>query len=204
MICGLNHRGVFACKRIQVSRGMKRFAIVVELKDNMERQVRQAWSRLAQNLSISFISEVSVAPHVTLSHGFCGERALIVETFSDAVGRMKPFTISGNGLGIFLTDSPVLHVRWQMSRMGVQYRNETNRVLLGLSQSGLVTGFIEDFNWVAKTSLAYRDFELNQVVDAVGLLRDLDFHQEMLVDSLCLYEYELNQYEKRIQSFSLQ
>ena len=179
-------------------------AIVIELQGEMKDKAMLAWEKLARDFSVDYIPSMSVAPHITICSGFKGDPVLISEILNNLAMQLRSFSIQGNGLGVFVADTPVVHVRWTLNDEILNFIKTINNTLLEASRSNAVKGYNHDKNWVAKTTLAYNDTDYNNLCPVLNMLRTMDFNCNMIINTFSLYEYSLLEGEKNIAQFELQ
>ena len=166
-----------------------RYAVVVELNGLMSESAKAAWRVLEKSYKIKFISSNSTNPHLTLISGFSGNLESIVSMLKKFISKCKGFKIRGNGLGVFLTDSPVVFIRWLLTQEFYEFTTRLSNTLMDLQQVKLINGFVPNYNWLAKSTIAYKDVNLSQLSNILHDLECYNFNAPMLVNNLCLYEY---------------
>lgn len=179
----------------------KKLAVVIELQGEMESQSRLAWKTLAENLSVDFIPSMSVAPHITIDSGFRGNHKSVCELLGDIALQTSSFTMCGNGIGVFITESPVVHVRWLLNEKINKFKCKLGDALEEANRNNKISEYEKDYNWLAKTTLAFNDTNYTNLVDVVNIVRILDFKQKMIVNKFALYEYSLDEGENKIAQF---
>ena len=175
-----------------------KLAIVVELSGRMEALSTEVWKELERSLSVNFISSRSPWPHIPLAHGFTANNNDVKTEFINFFNTVKPFIISGLGVGVFAAETPVVHVRWELSREFIRLKKNIDKMLYHASNKGLISNYNSDINWVAKTTLAYGDTSYKKLFEILDLIRIKKFTYPMLISKCFLYEYSESDGEKNI------
>lgn len=185
---------------------MKYFAIIINLNGELEQQARKGWQLLKHNLSIKFIASNSPCPHITLESGFYGNQNSVLEAMSKVAKKTLPFTIKANGLGVFVQESPVIHIRWVNNKALIQLRQALAKELIERScdnPTDSIFAYQANANWIPKTTLAFKDSSYDTLPETLRILKPLVFDSILEVKELALYEYADKQPEKQLDSISL-
>jgi 2'-5' RNA ligase len=185
---------------------MKYFAIVVELNGELAKIAREALHLLKDNLSINFISTNSPSPHITLESGFYGNQNSAIELIKEVVSKTDPFSITANGLGVFICESPVVHVRWINNDSLINLRHAFKVKLSGQTSEdshSAISGYESNIDWLPKTTLAYKDTSIDTLSETMRVLHPLNFTGTLEVKELKLYEYSDGSPEKQLNTFPL-
>ena len=180
---------------------MKYFAVVIELNGDMEKLARHAWDILSNKLSIKYISSRSPCPHFSLGGGFQGKPEDVFEIMQRVGEQSQPFSIMGNGLGVFVRATPVVHIRWILNENLTRLRDCLNEQLINVSDinhSSSIKGFIENTDWVPKATLAFKDSTYEKLYEILKFVRPLKFDQEIMVDRIALYKFSIKDGDERL------
>jgi hypothetical protein len=173
---------------------MKLLAVIIELNSTMKTTALEAWKRLKDKQNISFISDNSPCPHFMLLSGISFERlSQLRKILNELASEHSPCQIKGNGIGVFVRDTPVIHIRWNICSNIISLQQDISCQLCNEA----------DQNWVAKSSLAYNDSSYESLNESLGLLSDLDFESYMHVESIAIYQIETDRPEKKLYEFML-
>ena len=182
-----------------MSRNLKHLAVVIGLTGTMLDENLRAWSMLKDDFDISFISSHSREPHITISSGNCSTIDALKKAVTSSLENFAPFEIQGNGLGIFVKETPVLYIRWiitkELARLFSYYENALQTVWQSISkttQSGM---------WTPKSTLAFCDISYKQLPGIIAELEGYDFEQTMTVDGITLLEVVEGEGEKFIERY---
>lgn len=186
-----------------MSNDEKLLAIVIELQGDMLYSALAAWSELRVKLCLDFISSVSPAPHITLESNLNNEHKQLSTIVNDIAINVPEFTIQGNGVGVFIEDTPVIHVRWSMNNDLFLLKKILSKKL---QQKGMLLPANENaahYNWLPKTTLAYKDSSYENLSEILRIIRAIDFKKEMNVSELSIYEYSYGYKEKKLETVFL-
>jgi 2'-5' RNA ligase len=184
---------------------MKYFAIIIDLNGKLEKLAREAWHLLKERLSINFISTNSPCPHITLESGFYGNQNSALVVIKEVASKTAPFSIKANGLGVFICESPVVHIRWINNDSLFNLRQA---FMMKLSEQtseaphSPIAGYQSNVDWLPKTTLAYNDTSIDTLSETLRVLRPLIFNGSLEVKELTLYEYSDGNPEKQLNTVS--
>ncbi len=171
---------------------MKTLAAVIELSGKMKEEAYESLRRLKEVQNISFIYENSPCPHLMLVSGIPFDDRHLMERALDSIcSHQNNFDIIGNGLGIFVREQPVLYIRWSIDQKIINLQKSL------LTELRLPT----DFNWIAKTSLAYKDTSYSKLEQSLTLLMDLEYSSTLVVSSIALYQLEQGKREIKLKDY---
>jgi 2'-5' RNA ligase len=185
---------------------MKYFAIAIDLNGELEKLAREAWHLLNEHLSINFISTNSSCPHITLESGFYGNQNAALAIIKQVARKTASFSITANGLGVFIRESPVVYIRWTNNDSLFNLRQA---FMMKLSKQasethyGPIAGYRFDVDWLPKTTLAYSDTSFDTLTETLRVLSPLIFNYTLEVKKLTLYEYSHGNPEKKLGTVSL-
>jgi len=179
----------------------KMLAVVIELQGQMKEQARIAWKNLKEKNNITYISSRSVAPHITLESGFYGNYSQVKKVLKTVSRQFYPFYIQGGGIGIFVSETPVVHVRWKLNERFFLLKQLLAEALQRANQQKDITEFRININWEAKATLAFHDSSYENLYSILNTLKSDHFKKKMLVSGLSLYEYSAEEGEKKIAFF---
>jgi len=182
----------------------KKFALVLELNGSMLNNSNMAMTRLADQLSINHIFSRSPCPHVVIDAGFDvnnldGFRVVL----ESGLGKALNFSITGRGLGVFVVNTPVVHIRWCIDESFNEFRCHVSACLETAQNEGIISGYSRDLNWVPKTTLAYIDTSYKNLSSILEVIKDIQFGLDMDVVSISLYEYSDLEGETRLYTLPL-
>jgi 2'-5' RNA ligase len=184
---------------------MKYFAIVIDLNQELEKHAREEWRLLEEQFSIQFISKNSPCPHIAIESGLYGDENKVLEIMQEVASQSPPFTIMGNGLGVFVGQTPVIHIRWVNNKSLINLRIKFGEAFEKQCQApnGTLSGYRENPDWLPKTTLAYKDSSYENLPDVLKLLQRMPFDSKLEVSQLTLYEYSEGNPEKQLNTVTL-
>ncbi len=184
---------------------MKYFAVAIDLNQELKKHAKEAWRLLEEQFCIQFISKHSPCPHIAIETGLYGNENKVLKVMKEVASQTPPFTIKGNGLGVFVGESPVIHIRWVKNNPLIKLRGKLGEKLQEQCQTphSKISGYIENHDWLPKTTLAYKDSSYNNLPDVLKLLRPLPFDSKLEVSQLTLYEYSEGNSEKQLSMIPL-
>jgi hypothetical protein len=178
-------------------------AIVIELSGNMQQSSRIAWEILDEKLNIDYIKINSPCPHIALEYNFFHDNDSLFCYLEDIKGQCDPFIISALGLGVFIKKTPVIHIRWSMNNSFNIFINKIKEVLINANSNDIIEGYSPDDNWIPKTTLACFDTDYNNLNIALKYLEEIDFENELHIDTFALYKYSKQNGERKIKTFPI-
>ena len=66
---------------------------------------------------------MSYLPHITLESNICCEHEELSKIISVISKNVSNFSISGNGLGVFVVETPVVYIRWTINNNLLHLKN---------------------------------------------------------------------------------
>jgi|TARA_B100000315_G_scaffold236142_1_gene251658 2'-5' RNA ligase len=179
----------------------KRLAVVIELQGQLERSAREVWKKLAEEISVKYVSSSSPAPHIALEYGFKAQYDRLVKLLDNISTQFSVFSINGMGLGVYVYDAPNVHIRWRMNNNLLNLKNTLRTELSRANEQGVIAEYEEDESWQAKTTLAQKDTSCDNLSQILGLARPYDFSQETIINGFSLYEYSDEEGERKLDFF---
>ncbi len=164
---------------------MENYAVVINLNGNMLSSAIKSWDTLLSVFNIKHISSTSFAPHITLIAGSCSSKETeIINSLQKIVIDFAPFETVGNGLDVFILETPLIYSRWLLSE-------EMHRLYLAL-KSHLGWDIMQSYCpevWQPKTTIAFHDTDYSCLPHALAKLRENNFKQPMIVKELSLLTF---------------
>ena len=165
---------------------MLKMAVVINLTGLIQASAYSAWTMLREQYGVSFISSRSQCPHIAMSAGTVDTSEALLDRLGTCVQNYRPFTIQGNGLGIYVRESPVIYIRWNMTETFFKFHQKLSE---DLSATWLEPSRnTQPYYWEPKTSLAYSDSAYLGLGDVVQDLKSFNFETEMTVSQLLALE----------------
>ena len=144
-------------------------AIVITFDNKTNTKLFNSWKILKKKFNIKFISSRSPKPHLTLKSGYIKNISSLIEKLKKK--KIKKFKLNSQGLGIFANKDPLLYIRWEQSKKLMKLHNYIDNIssvnFINKSKNS------EYFKWVAKTSLAFKDFKYQNLGKILNNLNDI-------------------------------
>ena len=145
------------------------FALVLELNGDMLNKSNVAMNILLDLFSISHISSRSPCPHIVINAGFkIHEIAYFQRSLEVALRNARRFTIWGRGLGVFVSNTPVVHIRWNVDESLNEFSRQISAYLVSAQNQGVISSYSQDLNWVPKTTLGFEDTSYEHLSGIIG------------------------------------
>ena len=154
----------------------------------MLKQSMECWNILFQKHGIKYLSTHSACPHITISAGKCADAESFKQAVRSCLPQCMPITIQANGLGIFVKETPVIYIRWLLSRELMDMRMSFQKSLVTLfSESDKTTS---EEVWLPKSTLAINDVTYDQLPLVLNEFKSYKFEQKMLVNRVMIMEVD--------------
>ena len=138
---------------------MKKYniAIAVNLVDDVLYESNKILEILDKEYGINYIKNHQPILHIALCSGLVDvdNMDFFLEKIKPILGDMSKFTLSLNGMGIFLGDEVNLHIRWLLTKNLVLLKNNIEKSLFSIWEANRKHN--NQLYWLPKTSVAYRD-----------------------------------------------
>ena len=179
------------------------YAIVIELNDEMLENAKNAQLLMSKNLGIKHIFNESPCPHITLESGLTTSNLdRFMQEVKKSCSSLNSFSILGRGLGIFLAETPVIHVRWFNNEDLIKLKLHVSNLIKKLFSEGVIKTSNNDLSWLPKSTLAFSDTSNKDLSKILELINDIDFNKPILVNKIAVYKYSLNGGETCVDSCS--
>ena len=154
----------------------KLIAIVITFDKKTNTKLFDSWETLKKKFNIKYISSRSPKPHLTIKSGYTKDTFLLLKKLKKK--KIKKFKLNSQGLGIFANKHPLLYIRWEQSKKLIMLYNLINKIssanFINKSKNS------EHLRWVAKTSIAFRDFKYQDLskilnnLNKINLLKNIE------------------------------
>jgi len=184
----------------------RKYAIVLELSGELEKQTRNAWKILSKKLNIDYVSSYSPCPHIAIEYGFLiKSEDSFCKLLQDSYRYdLKQFKISSFGLGILVRETPVIYLRWVRDKHFEDFKRKINQIMIDANQKNLITNYKENENWFPKTTLAFQDTDYDKLTYIIDDLRKIDLNKEFFIKTFSLYSYTDQPSETKIKDFIIE
>lgn len=180
----------------------EKYALVVELQDEALSEIDEAKEILAKKFQIDYIKRSSPCAHITISSGFIVlQEDEFLKSLNELCKGTEIFSVEGNGLGVFLTSSPVIHMRWKKNEKLIEFRDKTNKLMRWAEMNGLVAAVSDDIDWIPKTTIAYSDTKISNLSEVLESLSNRDFKNFAHLRNFALYRFITGGSETKVATF---
>ena len=173
--------------------------ITLSFEDHFNKKLLECWSILNNQFKVRYISKRSEKPHISLLSGYIkNPNELII-----ALDKIKtePFHLKTRGLGLFVSDKPLLYVRWQQTKDIINlYKKLDSKLNNFFIKKNSNT---EYYNWIPKTTLAFKDLKFKDLKKIERKLRFINIEQNVLIKNIDLMFVDEKKGEKIIFSKSI-
>lgn len=154
------------------------------------------------SLGINFIKQTQCSAHITISIG-----TIPVQRLSELVNKVEyscnvtnPFILKSKGLGVFFNKNLNFHIRWVQNLDLLKFKTLIEKTLKSIWKENIEYNC--KFNWLPKTSLAYKDIKLSdfQRIDCESFNFE---NKKMLIKKISIIKFELGKKEKIIKKIIL-
>ena len=173
-------------------------ALVLELDGEMLDEARKAWILLKEKFAIQYISKNSPCPHMTLASGIQADTDALVDCLRDVASKFQSLEMEGNGIAVLVVESPVIFIRWKLTQAMTELRNTLQASLMDAQK----IKYELCCDWLAKTSLAYKDSGYENLGEILKTLSALNFYQNMTCSKLGIYDYSDALGERKVDELS--
>tara|TARA_B100000073_G_scaffold318566_1_gene296788 strand:- start:52 stop:624 length:573 start_codon:yes stop_codon:yes gene_type:complete len=181
-----------------------RYVIIINLSGKIKRKTIYIWNELQKTYSIKYIASRSPCPHIALVSSFIIDNKRFFKIkFRELCKNIESFEIYTRGLGIFIQDTPVIHIRWRQNKKLRRLKKTVHRFLQNMQNEKIIRDYVNDEDWIPKTTLAYKDSSYDLLKNIISTSKQTIIDDSMMVENLNLYELSLKYGEKDIYQVSL-
>ena len=159
-------------------------AIVITFDNKTNIKLFNSWKILKKKFNIKYISSRSPKPHLTLKSGNINNVSSLIEKIKKK--KIKKFKLNSQGLGIFANKDPLLYIRWEQSKKLMKVYNYIDKIssvnIINKSKNS------EYFQWVAKTSIAFKDFKYQNLPKILNNLNEIKLLKNIEVQKIEVME----------------
>ena len=189
-------------KVFNMSNNNENYAIVIELSGEMLDNAKKAQSLMSNNYGVEFISKTSPCPHITLESGLnINDLDIFTKAIKKSSLKLKTFSLCAQGLGVFLAETPVIHIRWLNNNSLLKLKSNIADLVNNFLLTGVITKYSNDLNWAPKSTLAFSDTTNEGLSELVKLINNIDFNKCIFVSNISIYKYSLGSDETNIATF---
>lgn len=134
-------------------------AIVITFDKQTNTKIFDSWRILKKKFNIKFISSRSPKPHLTIKSGFVRNIPYFLQKLKKK--KFKKFKLNSLGFGVFANKYPLLYIRWEQNKKLLKLCNSIDKTCSGNFLKKSKSS--EYLQWVAKTSIAFKDFKYHNL-----------------------------------------
>tara|TARA_Y100000389_G_C17468010_1_gene527495 strand:+ start:2384 stop:2917 length:534 start_codon:yes stop_codon:yes gene_type:complete len=175
---------------------MKKYSVSIPLSDEAYNLAKSCQHLIYDSLSIKSLRTHVAEPHINLISG-------ATNYIDDVVNIIKGFQYTEKkfceviGLGVLITPDPLIYLRFTHSVFLRELRHFLFRETLPLWDT--LTGTVKDDIWIPKSTLAYKDFKINDLSKAILSLKGMKYQLMMKINELSIIDFTDKEHEiKRI------
>ena len=163
-------------------------AIVITFDKKTNTKIFDSWRILKKKFNIKFISSRSPKPHLTIKSGFVRNIPYFLQKLKKK--KFKKLKLNSLGLGIFANQNPLLYIRWEQSKKLLELYNSIDKIcsenFFKKSKNS------EYFHWVAKTSIAFKDFKYHNLSKILKNLEKIKLLKNIQVQKIEVMKIDKN------------
>ena len=171
---------------------LKKYSIAIPLNSEAYNFAKKCQQRLHNSLSISSVLINNSDPHINIIAGSTNNIDNVISLLHKTSFKHKQFT-DFIGLGVLLTPDPLIYMRFTNSVFLRELRKYLFTKTLPFWDT-LINSVDEDI-WIPKSTLAYRDFSLNELSKALICLEEININCRMEITELSVIEFTENERE---------
>jgi len=152
------------------------YGLVSLLEDKYYKKVEEIWQQLSTKHQLHGIA-VTPFPHFSWQVAEEYDLSLLEDVMKDLSKKIKPFTVSTGGLGLFPGDSPVLFIAVVKSKQLL----ELHEMIYSATEqcASNAVPYYRSESWVPHISLAYDDLDQEKIGEVMKWLAFESFHWEI-------------------------
>jgi 2'-5' RNA ligase len=167
-----------------------KYAVLLEIEGEMLKKATNIQMLLSEKFNIKYILDSSPRSHITLESGFTiNNFARFKKNLISLCKKITRFSLQTKGLGIFLTEKPVIYIRWSNNIELLSLKNQLHELLKRSATKNIVENYSIDLDWLPKTTLAYGDTKYENLSSVIKTIRELDFIESTKISSISIYSY---------------
>ena len=166
---------------------MKNYSISIPLSGEVYHLAKKCQKKIYDSMSIeSTWIHNSEEPHLNLISGATNDIDNIIRS-------IKKFKFVNNkycdllGIGVLITPNPLIHMRFTSSLFLKEFRLNLFNETLQFWDS--LTNTVNDDMWMPKSTLAFKDFTLNDLTKALIPLKDMKFQLRMEISEISIIDF---------------
>jgi len=170
----------------------KKIAITIPVAGDLLEVIYRAQKILYEKYKICYQFNMQAVPHINLFSGKVRDIE-VLKILVDEIILNNKYEIESNGLGIFISKSPVIYIRYKVSEIMLSIRKKMqDQIFLWKS----IDESVDRSLWVPKTSIVTNDMKINQLSSVLKSISELNFNHEFKVSKINMIDYEVGRAER--------
>ena len=175
---------------------MKKYSLSIPLSGKVYDLAKKCQNMMYKTMSIKSSWIHGAEPHINLISGSTNK----IEEMIDVIKKYKYLNSKQCkliGLGVLITPDPLIFMRFTNSVFLKDLRNFLFQETLELWSD--VTFTVKDDIWIPKCTLAFKDFSLNDLYNALRSINEIEFKLNMEIKELSIIDFTDKEHEiKRV------
>lgn len=166
--------------------------ICISVEGKIKDETLKACKILKDEFNARYICETGTCPHLTLSIGQCYKKDYekLCTTLKNTLEHTKKFKLKSSGLGIFLSDSPVLYIRYLRSKKLLSLKKSIDESLKDIWLPD--KQYNSEEVWLPKSTIAFRDMPINKITSIANKLKNKSFVKEVYANNVSIILFDEN------------
>mgnify|MGYP001365350793 CR=1 FL=1 len=163
----------------------------IKLNHKAKDQINKILKKLKNKVKVSYISSKSSGPHITLTNIFKIKNEKKMLKVFEEVKKInnKSFKLKFKNISIFFGDTPSHVIRWEHNEEIILLKRKIENILKKLESIKTIKKFKENINFIAKSTIAYKDTNYNNLVPILKTINKSKIPNYCIVDNICLYGF---------------
>jgi 2'-5' RNA ligase len=168
----------------------KKISIAFSFDGNLINKLKYSWKILKNNFNINYISKNNCQPHISLCAGSIKEIDLEKLTIKLKELKFRKFKIRSPGAGIFISEKPIIFIRWETNSFIRNYRqlikSKTRKFFIKKNF------YTTDNLWTPRSAIAYKDTSYANLESIFNRLKFLFMKHTVEVNCILLIDCSKN------------
>ena len=176
----------------------KNISISLLIKEECFSELFEAQKLLKNKLGIQFQLNNQSTPHINIFSGKIKDYNNFLKKLK-TIDFPKTVLLRSMGLSLFLSQKPVLYIRYENKKNFAKLRKNLKNSNLWYSADK----FVKNKYWIPKTTIAHNDFLYQNISNICDVLSSFKFEKSFYSDTYSIIEYSEYEKEKELLSFSI-
>tara|TARA_B100001057_G_C22422817_1_gene784222 strand:+ start:148 stop:681 length:534 start_codon:yes stop_codon:yes gene_type:complete len=175
---------------------MKKYSVSIPLSNEVYNLAKSCQQKIYNSISIKSSWIHGAEPHINLISGTTNNIDNVINSIKEFQYTDKKYC-EAIGLGVLITPDPLIYLRFTHSVFLRELRHFLFRETLPLWNS--ITDTVKENIWMPKSTIAYKDFKINDLSKAILSLKDMKYQLMMEINELSIIDFTDKEHEiKRI------